>query len=258
MQRRHVAIVMPAYNEAEGLTEFIDEIYREVAPVVEKLSVIVVNDRSTDNTGDVLKELERRHSGFVGITALRNQGHGPTALSAYRAALELNPDVVLHVDGDGQFLARDLVRLLAGQHKLNADVAHGVRRGRTDPWFRKVITALVGVIVTLTCGRRVPDVNTPLRVYRPEVLRTLLARVPENAQVPHVHFSIAEKKLGYRVAYLRVASIPRRASEQNGTMWGSQPSKPLLPPKRLRAFVRTATREVWQLSLRPGAAEEAS
>lgn len=253
MPRRNVAIVMPAYNEADGLDGFLTEIVSHVSPVVERLSVIVVNDRSTDQTADVLARLGKDMPELIGITSVRNQGHGPTALAAYRAGLELDPDVILHVDGDGQFLASDFPRLLDAHEQRGVDVLHGVRHGRTDPWYRKAITALVGLAVAIVVGSRVPDVNTPLRIYRPEALRFLLELVPRDARVPHVHFSLAEKRSRMRVAYARVRSIPRRGDSAHGTMWGPQRSTPVLPPKRLRVFIAAAAREVWAVSLCPGA-----
>lgn len=253
MPRRHVAIVMPAYNESDGIEGFLTEIVAHVSPVVDKLSIVVVNDRSTDATAELLARLGETMPELIGITSLRNRGHGPTALAAYRAGLELDPDVILHVDGDGQFLPADFPRLLAAHEQRGIDVLHGVRRGRTDPWYRKAITAVVGSVVALVAGSRVPDVNTPLRIYRPEALRFLLELVPPTACVPHVHFSLAEKRSGMNVAYARVTSIPRRGDSAHGTMWGSQRTTPLLPPKRLRSFIAAAAREVWAVSLRPGA-----
>ena len=162
----------------------------------------------------------------------------------------------MHVDGDGQFHGADLVRLVNAALDTDADVVHGVRTGRTDPWFRRVLTASVGALVTVAAGRHIPDVNTPLRAYRPATLRTLMAAVPHEAHVPHVHFSIAEARGGADVRYLRVASLPRRGGNAQGTMWSegdtTAPPQPVLPPKRLREFVRRAAVELWQVSLKPG------
>lgn len=160
--------------------------------------------------------------------------------------------MLVHVDGDGQFYGADFPRLISALLRESADVVHGVRDGRTDPWYRKVLTAAVGVLVAGAAGRRVPDVNTPLRAYRPEALQVLIDAIPADASVPHVHFSLAEARGGFVVRYLRVASIPRRGSSTTGTMWG-RGAGVALPPKRLRQFVRAALREAWTLSLRPDA-----
>ena len=48
MQYAHLAVVMPAYNEAEGIGGFIDEIRAAVAPLAERVTFIVADDRSTE------------------------------------------------------------------------------------------------------------------------------------------------------------------------------------------------------------------
>lgn len=250
MQLQHLAVVMPAYNEAEGLESFLRDIADHVTPVVGRLSIVVVNDRSTDATADVLAELAASVPGLHVINSETNRGHGPSALAAYRAGLELAPDAIVHVDGDGQFRGSDFPRVVAALE--GADVVHGVRQNRVDPWFRKALTASVGAVIALVARHRIPDVNTPLRAYQPAALTRLLECCPPDALVPHVHFSLAERRLGLTVRYARVQSIPRRGSAATGTMWGAAPVAPKLPPKRLREFSRRAATEVWRYSLRPG------
>lgn len=249
---QHLAVVMPAYNEAEGLPGFLDEILHQVTPLAERVSLLVVNDRSTDQTASVLRSLEKELPQLVVITAEANRGHGPTALAAYRAGLELAPDAIVHVDGDGQFLGTDFPRLIRALQLPGVDVVHGVRQHRTDPWYRTALTGFVGALAAIAVGSRIPDVNTPLRAYRPSAIAQLLAAVPEDALVPHVHFSLAEQRLGFTVRYVRVRSIPRRGPTAAGTMWGETPTPPRLPPRRLREFSLRAIAEVWRVSLKPG------
>lgn len=247
----HLAVVMPAYNEAEGLPGFLHEILEHVSPLADRVSIVVVDDRSTDGTASVLRTLETELPQLVVVHAEANRGHGPTALAAYRTGLALGADALVHVDGDGQFLGTDFPRLVRALELPGVDVVHGVRQHRSDPWFRTVLTGLVGTLVFFSVGRRIPDVNTPLRAYRPGAIAQLLQLVPEDALVPHVHFSLAERRLGFTVRYVKVESIPRRGSTAAGTMWG-QPDAPRLPPRRLREFSARAIAEVWRVSLRPG------
>ncbi|WP_091230731.1 glycosyltransferase family 2 protein [Microbacterium sp. 3J1] len=248
MHFTHVAVVMPAYNEVEGIRGFLDEIRSHLAPFADRITFVVADDRSTDGTPDALAELAD-----VEVSVQdENRGHGPTALAAYREGLALSPSVIVHVDGDGQFLGEDFTRLLSAWEREQADVVHGVRRGRTDPWYRRMLSGAVAALIAVHAGRRIPDVNTPLRAYRPEALRVLIDAVPADAVVPHVHFSLAEARGGFAVRYVPVRSIPRRGESASGTMWGAA-SRISLPPARLRAFVRVALGEVWTWSLRPGA-----
>jgi dolichol-phosphate mannosyltransferase len=242
----HVVVVMPAFNEAEGIGGFLEEIVASLTPLTRKLSLRIVDDRSTDATADAVRAVASAADIRV-VTADVNRGHGPTALAAYREGLALTPDVVLHVDGDGQFVGADLAAVLAAID--DADVVHGDRRGRDDPWFRKVLTALVGAAVSGLARHRVGDANTPLRAYRPEPLARLVDSVPADALVPHVHFSIAERRWGLAVAEVPVRSIPRRGSVATGTMWGPA-VRPALPSRRLLSFARRAAGELWRIDVR--------
>jgi len=243
-------IVMPAYNEEEGIRSFIDEIRTHVADLADGVRFFIVDDRSTDSTPAVLRAAAADHGDITAIRSEVNQGHGPTALAAYRAGLADRPDIIVHVDGDGQFAGEDFRALLSAL--AEADVVHGVRRGRTDPWYRRTLTRSVQFLVRATSGAQVPDVNTPLRAYRPDALDALLAAVPADAMVPHVHFSLAEARSGFRVRHVDVRSLPRRGTSAEGTMWGTTKT-PRLPPRRLRSFARGALGEVWRVSLSPKA-----
>lgn len=243
-----LVVVMPAFNEAEGIVGFVDEIRSALSPLTNDLSFVVADDRSTDNTASVFDGVDD----VTVHTQPANRGHGPTALAAYRAGLALDPAVIVHVDGDGQFVGDEICAAVRTLKTTGADAVHGVRQGRTDPWFRKVLTGAVRLMVAVAVGRGIPDVNTPLRVYRPAVARMLVDAVPAEALVPHVHFSLAEVRAGVTVRYLSVRSIPRRGSSSTGTMWGAVP-KVALPPRRLRSFVRASLGEVWRESLRRGA-----
>jgi glycosyltransferase involved in cell wall biosynthesis len=248
VQYAHLAVVMPAYNEAEGIGGFIDEIRSALVPLAGRVTFVVADDRSTDGTAAAL-------SGIADVdvqTQPVNRGHGPTALAAYRAGLALSPDAVVHVDGDGQFLGSEIAAAAQTLGNTGADVVHGVRHSRTDAWYRRALTACVRLLIATFVGRGVPDVNTPLRVYRPEALQLLVNAVPSDALVPHVHFSLAEVRAGLTVRYLRVRSIPRRGASSTGTMWG-RVARPSLPPRKLVRFALDALREVWDWSLRPGA-----
>jgi len=236
-----VVVVMPAHNESEGIAGFLEEIDGALEAAGFSSDFVVVDDTSTDETARHAADAAVRGSVHVERNEV-NRGHGPSALRAYRAGLATAAGIVVHVDGDGQYLGEAFPALLAALG--DGRVAHGVRDGRTDPWFRKALTGMVRALASVVARGRVVDVNTPLRAYRAEYLVRLLERVPEDSLVPHVHFSILERRDGEAVAYTRVLNIPRRGASETGTMWGAQKRPPRLPPRRLLAFARRALAEV--------------
>jgi glycosyltransferase involved in cell wall biosynthesis len=237
-----VAIVMPAYNEADGIEGFLDELVDVVGPTVHDLKVVVVDDASTDGTAEIVaKYAERTGHGVESVASTRNRGHGPTSLRALRSGVALRPDVVVHVDGDGQFEAEAILQLLDAIAS-GADVALGVRQDRQDPWFRKVLTHMTGAFLHVWARLNVRDANCPLRAYRTEVLERLLAITPDELLVPSICLNVMTERQGYEIAEINVRHLVRRGAEATGSMWGGARSV-VLPSKRLITFSAHALAE---------------
>jgi dolichol-phosphate mannosyltransferase len=231
-----VVVAMPAHNE-ECLGEFLREVEEHVRPIVARLSFVVVDDASDmaveTQTLGVLSRVDVLTNGV-------NRGHGPSVLRAYRQAVAMAPDVVVHVDGDGQFLGSDFPFLLRAL--VDRDGAVGRRVSRDDPWFRKVLS--LGLRVIAPAGSDTTDVNTPLRAYRLDVIRDLLSRVPDDSLVPHVHWSFMHRRLHLRMAEVPVTSLPRRGASNVGTSWRTGRGRSWMPTTRLVRFAARALLEV--------------
>ncbi|MBD3752570.1 MAG: glycosyltransferase family 2 protein, partial [Micrococcales bacterium] len=163
----HLVVIAPAFNEADGIADFIAEIYREVSPRAAVVEIVVIDDASTDDTA--AKVIALGLDGVRVVVQPHNRGHGPAAIAAYREGLARGADVIVHVDGDGQFDGADIARVaLSSKHH---EVVHGIRRGRTDPWYRRVLSTGLRLLIWPFARRRIPDINTPLRAYHPDALR---------------------------------------------------------------------------------------
>lgn len=246
----HLAVVMPAFNE-EGLPEFLVEIEAHLRPVVSHLSFVVVDDSSATPVSELLRATESAMRSRV--TVIRNEenlGHGPSALRAYHGGLATNADLVLHVDGDGQFSGADVAALVADlSSNPGASAAVGVRTGRVDPWFRKILTRLARLLIA-SGSAAARDANTPLRVYRQSAIGELLGHVSAEATVPHLQFTIIERRLGVVVREMDVAHRVRRGESELGTTWQGARSLVRWPSRRLLRFSARAAREVLQCMAR--------
>lgn len=211
-----VLVAMPVFNEANGIAEFVEEVALAMLPFIP--TFIVADDCSTDSTLKVLSVVAETHQVEI-LPSERNSGHGPTTVRALHAALSFQPDVVVAVDGDGQFIGDDIRRLVNLRMCQGLDLVEGVRVGRNDPLFRRAISWLTRTLVQIRSGKRPLDANTPLRVYHPAVLKSLLQYVPSDAITPNLLISALSRdwKLGIREE--RVRSIPRRGGDSEGTTW---------------------------------------
>ncbi len=241
MTTNRIAVVMPAYNEADGIEGFLDEIVSTFTSHSLEPVIGVIDDTSTDDTAAVLTRYSERSPHSVQIRSNEtNMGHGPSSIRAWMLGLEFGTDIVVHVDGDGQFDGADIVAVaLAARGK---DGAIGVRAQRADPWFRRVVTWSLRLYLRALTRFNIRDANTPLRSYTTEALRQLLDKLPEEPIIPSVYLSVAAQASGLMTPEISVISHDRRGNTTEGSTWGKN-TLAFLPSRRLITFVVHATKE---------------
>ncbi len=239
-----VAIAIPAFNEAEGIAEFLSEIDDALANHIDDVTMVVVDDCSTDDTVDVLARVAPKlRARLIVESTGTNCGHGPAALVAYRRALDTGAAYIVGVDGDGQFLGSDIRRVLVLLED-GVDGVCGVRRFRYDPWFRMLMTRVLRVYISRVFGVPTRDANCPLRGYQARLLDELLRWIPDRSLIPNVHLAILAARRGATLVEVDVNHRVRRGESVTGTMFSSKGTLGVL--KRLAMFSLRAVGESWR------------
>jgi len=114
-----VFVVMPAYNEAGHIAGVI----RAIPPFVD--GIIVVDDASSDRTGDVVNQLQQKNLQLIRHD--RNLGVGAATITGYRKALDEGADIVVKLDSDGQMDPQQIQKLVRPLTEGAADYAKGFR-----------------------------------------------------------------------------------------------------------------------------------
>jgi glycosyltransferase involved in cell wall biosynthesis len=193
---------MPAWNEAEGLPEFVRELNDSLAewnPIF-----FIVDDCSTDNTEQVVRELSVKGLRVDVYPNPRNMGHGPSTITALKLGLDSGASVIVAIDGDGQFTGADVARVVERLHLSQCEVVEGVRTGRQESWYRVVVSAGTRALVWARSRRLPRDANTPLRAYRSEFLKDALQRIPAG----RVHLAPEARSPGLFVYAQRWLVVP--------------------------------------------------
>lgn len=135
-------IVIPCYNEEEVLPitapQFLAEIEKlnALGLVSDKSKIMFVNDGSRDKTWDIITELSKSDSRFIGISQSRNCGHQNAVLAGLMEAKD-RCDITISIDCDGQddiAAMEDMVRAYLD----GCEVVYGVRNDReTDTFFKR-------------------------------------------------------------------------------------------------------------------------
>jgi hypothetical protein len=170
--RGKVAVLVPAYNEAENIGYVLDLMPAEACGT--PIAVLVVDDGSRDGTADVAAE-----HGAVVARHVINRGGGAALRTGYRLMVESGAEVVVTLDADGQHLPSEMERLVKPILNGEVDVAHGSRvLGHAD---RNHLSRELGIVffnrlVSLITRTRVSDCSNGYRAVRTTVLPQLVLR----------------------------------------------------------------------------------
>jgi dolichol-phosphate mannosyltransferase len=210
-----VAVVMPAYNEASGIGEFLEEISAAFQPLDHR--IFVQDDCSTDETVARVRQVAQTGVPVEVLETDHNRGHGAATLAVLARGASTGAAHVVAVDGDGEFHGHDIARLLEQCRDQDLDVVEGVRSGRREPVYRWLVTAGTRLLVWGRCRRLPRDANTPLRVYRTSALLRLLEHVPPTTPTPNLHISAITRSTRLRYAEPRVEWLHRRGRATQGS-----------------------------------------
>jgi Glycosyl transferase family 2 len=170
--RGKVAILVPAYNEAENVGYVLDRMPAEVCGV--QTAVLVVDDGSKDGTGDVAVG----HGAIVARHVI-NRGGGAALRTGYRLMVESGAEVVVTLDADGQHLPSEMERLVKPVLDGEVDVAHGSRvLGHADRnhFARELGIVFFNRLVSFITRTHVTDCSNGYRAVRTTVLPQLVLR----------------------------------------------------------------------------------
>jgi len=161
-QGMSIGVVIPARNEAEHLTGVLSGI----PSFVDK--VVVVDDGSTDGTGDLAGDAE--------LVRLEGEGVGSAIDHGHRRLLEIMDSEFISVvmAGDGQMDPDDMESLIAPIINRQAHHSKGERLDRAGkmPLYRRIGTFILSILTTLACGQTIRDPQCGYTATSSEVLKS--------------------------------------------------------------------------------------
>jgi hypothetical protein len=170
--RGRIAVLVPAYNEAENVGYVLDRIPAAVCGV--GTAVLVVDDGSRDGTGDVAAQ----HGATVARHVI-NRGGGAALRTGYRLMVESGAEVVVTIDADGQHLPSEMERLVQPVLDGVVDLAHGSRvlgHAERNHVARELGIVFFNRMVSLITRTHVTDCSNGYRAVRTAVLPQLVLR----------------------------------------------------------------------------------
>jgi len=204
-----LSVVIPCFNEEGNIAPVVLQAAEVGRRIASELEIIVVDDGSTDETGQVLARMQAMVSELNIVAHAQNRGYG----AAVRSGLDrARMDYVFLTDGDGQFDIDELpaaVRLL-GEHDLVA----GYRTHRQDGWWRRLWGRVWTSLVNQVFGLRVRDANCAFKLIPRSLLRSSNLRSEGALISAELLFEAQQAALS--VGECAVTHYPRRTGQQSG------------------------------------------
>ncbi|HVC36303.1 MAG TPA: glycosyltransferase family 2 protein [Candidatus Dormibacteraeota bacterium] len=163
-----LVVQIPCLNEAATLGLVLQDIPKTV-PGIDQLSVLVIDDGSSDQTVAVAKKYGV--SQFVYHN--RTRGLGRSFHDGVERALELGADIVVNTDGDNQYPGSSIEKLIKPIVSGQADIVIGDRQIETIEHFsgpKKIAQKIGSRVVNFVAGTDIPDAGSGFRAYSKEAL----------------------------------------------------------------------------------------
>jgi UDP-N-acetylglucosamine---dolichyl-phosphate N-acetylglucosaminyltransferase len=194
---RSIYIIIPVYNESGIIKEVVNDIKRSGYD-----KIIIVDDRSNDDTYGILKDIRD-------ITVLRhkiNRGKGAATKTGIEAAKLAGADIIVTMDGDGQHDPDDIKNLIDPIINDNYDVVLGTRLKNTAgmPWYKIIQNKIGNIITWYLFGLYVTDSQSGFRAYSRQAVEKINTRGDRYEYDSEVIREIYIYKLKYKEAPIKV------------------------------------------------------
>ena len=161
-----IIIGIPAFNEEKNIAGIISKLKRTTK------DIIVCNDGSTDLTAEIAEEM-----GALVINHEKNLGYGGAIRSIFLKAKDLNGDVLVTFDADGQHRIEDIDKVINPVLDGQSDIVIGSRfldgSKKEVPQYRKVGIKVITKITNVTIKKELTDSQSGFRAYSKRVLNEI-------------------------------------------------------------------------------------
>ena len=208
-----ITVGIPAYNEEKNIAKIIVKLKKTVD------QILVCDDGSTDSTCAIAESL-----GVTVIKHQKNSGYGMAIRSIFLKAREINADVLVTIDADGQHKVEDINKIIKPIVDGQADISIGSRFLAEDdntPSYRKLGVKIITKVTNSSLSEKVTDAQSGFRAYNNKVLQSLTPS--DSGMGISTEILIKSRNLGLKIAEVpTVIQYEGDTSTQNPVSHGTE------------------------------------
>lgn len=161
-KRNSISAFFPCYNDGGTIASMVGLMDLTMRRLGKDYEIIVIDDGSSDHSGEILKELAGKYDRLKVIFHEENRGYGGALKSGFYSA---GKELIFYTDGDFQYDVSEITSLIAGMND-DVDIVNGYKISRSDPFYRVIIGRMYCWLIKLMFGLKIRDVNCDFRLIR--------------------------------------------------------------------------------------------
>ena len=197
-----ITVGIPAYNEEKNIAKIIVGL-KKVAD-----QILVCDDGSTDSTSEIAESL-----GAIVIKHPKNLGYGSAIRSIFLKSREINAEILVTIDADGQHKIEDVKKVTKPIVDGQADISIGSRfleEGDNAPKYRKLGINIITKVTNSSLSEKITDAQSGFRAYNNKVLQSLTPS--DSGMGISTEILIKSSNLG-----LKIAEVPTKIQYEGET-----------------------------------------
>lgn len=204
-----ISVFFPCYNEQDNIGSTVEKSLHVLEKLDADFELIIVNDGSTDMTGQIADKFARQDNRIVVVHHRHNLGYGAALQSGFKSA---SKELVFYTDGDGQFDIEEMPPLLPLMEKY--DIVSCYRLNRQDNLIRKVNGWCWTKLVCVLFDMKIRDIDCAFKLYKREIFDNI--NLSSTGALIDAEILARAIRKGYTVTQKGVHHYPRKSGASTG------------------------------------------